>query len=84
MWYSVGVLIPPGPHGAPAGLPAEPSVESFKAWTREKLAGLRCPRHHQPPRLKFEGASLRDIRISMSGCCDCLISIANRAIASQQ
>ena len=30
-------------------------VERFKQSTREKLRGVRCPEHHQPPRLNFHG-----------------------------
>jgi hypothetical protein len=72
-WYSVGVL----------SAPAAPStVEEFKARTRDKLSGVFCPLHHQTPRLKFEGQTLRDIRVSLSACCDRLAQLANKAIAS--
>ena len=57
-------------------------VERFKQSTKEKLRGLRCPDHHQPPRLQFSGISLRDITISMSGCCEKLMELANARIAS--
>jgi hypothetical protein len=57
------------------------SLEEFKRRTALKLAGVRCPDHRQPPRLKFRGASLRDVSVEMSGCCAKLIEIANRAIA---
>ena len=57
-------------------------VERFKQWTREKLRGVRCPEHHQPPRLHFSGYSLRDTTISMSGCCEKLMELANARIAS--
>lgn len=60
---------------------ADPGVEAFKTRTRNKLRGLYCPLHHQPPRISFEGRSLRDIRVSMSACCDQLARIANKAIA---
>jgi hypothetical protein len=56
-------------------------VEQFKQSTKDKLRGLRCPDHHQPPRLHFQGASLRDITISISGCCDKLMQLANARIA---
>jgi hypothetical protein len=58
-----------------------PAVERFKRWTREKLRGVRCPLHHQRPRLHFSGVSLRDVNISMSGCCARLMEIANARIA---
>jgi hypothetical protein len=54
----------------------------FKQWTRDKLRGVRCPDHHQPPRLHFSGLSLRDLKISMSGCCDKLMGLANARIAA--
>jgi hypothetical protein len=57
-------------------------VERFKESTKAKLRGLRCPEHHQPPRLHFQGISLRDITISMSGCCPKLMELANARIAS--
>ena len=57
-------------------------VERFKQSTREKLHGLRCPEHHQTPRLHFSGSSLRDVTVSMSGCCEQLMRLANGRIAS--
>ncbi len=32
-------------------------VERFKQATKEKLRGVRCPEHHQQPRLHFTGTS---------------------------
>jgi hypothetical protein len=55
-------------------------VEQFKQVTEEKLRDVRCPDHHQPPRLRFHGRSLRDISISLSGCCSKLMEIANARI----
>ncbi len=57
-------------------------VERLKQATKDKLRGLRCPDHHQPPRLHFSGVGLRDIDISMSGCCEKLMALANQRIAS--
>jgi len=57
------------------------TVEEFKELTASKLRGLVCPDHQQPPRLKFHGASLKDIDIQMSACCSKLIGLANRKIA---
>jgi len=56
-------------------------VEQFKQSTKDKLRGVRCPDHHQPPRVHFQGGSLRDITISLSGCCDKLMELANARIA---
>jgi hypothetical protein len=55
-------------------------VDEFKLRTARKLNDLRCPVHGRPPRLRFQGASLRDITIQMSGCCDQLIVLANQRI----
>ena len=60
------------------------SVEDFKKNTVRKLEAVRCPDHRLPPRLKFQGATLRDVTIQMSGCCAKLLEIANRAIANRQ
>lgn len=57
-------------------------VERFKQSTKEKLRGVRCPEHHQTPRLHFSGSSLRDITISLSGCCEKLMELANLRIGS--
>jgi hypothetical protein len=57
-------------------------VEQFKQSTKDKLRGVRCPDHHQPPRLHFQGATLREMTISLSGCCEKLMELANARIAS--
>lgn len=62
---------------------ADTAVEAFKARTREKLRGVVCPLHRQTPKLKFDGLTLRDVRVSMSACCTKLAEIANKAIAAQ-
>jgi len=59
-------------------------VERFKQSTREKLRGVRCPDHHQPPRLQFHGDSLREITISLSGCCARLMELANARVATAE
>jgi len=57
-------------------------MERFKQSTKAKLQGLRCPDHHQIPRVHFSGYSLRDVNVSMSGCCEKLMELANARIAS--
>jgi hypothetical protein len=57
-------------------------VERFKQATEVKLRDIRCPEHHQPLRLRFHGTSLRDITISLSGCCYRVMEIANARISS--
>jgi 5'-3' exonuclease len=57
-------------------------VERFKQATEDKLRDIRCPDHHQPPRLRFQGTSLRDINVSLSGCCSKVMEIANARIGS--
>ncbi len=59
------------------------SVQEFKQNTARKLEGIRCPDHRQPPRLKFNGTTLRDITVQMSGCCSKLLDLANKAIAER-
>jgi hypothetical protein len=55
-------------------------VERFKQATEEKLRDVRCPDHRQAPRIRFHGTSLRDISISMTGCCAKVMEIANARI----
>ena len=57
-------------------------VEMFKHATEQKLRTVRCPKHRKPPRVQFEGDSLREIRVSVSGCCHELMELANRAITA--
>ena len=57
-------------------------VERFKQATEQKLRGVRCPEHHQTPRIRFHGISLRDICISLSGCCAKIMDLANARIGS--
>jgi hypothetical protein len=58
-------------------------VERFKRATEDKLRDVRCPEHNLPPRLRFHGTSLRDITVSLSGCCSRLMEIANARIGAQ-
>jgi hypothetical protein len=60
------------------------SIDDFKQSTAQKLEAVRCPDHRQPPRLKFNGTTLRDVTIQMSGCCSKLLDLANKAIADRQ
>ena len=57
-------------------------VERFKQCTEDKLRDVRCPEHNQAPRLRFHGTTLRDIGISLSGCCAKVMQIANDRIGS--
>jgi len=57
-------------------------VERFKQITEDKLRDVRCPEHYQAPRVRFHGTSLRDITVSLSGCCPKLMEIANARIGS--
>ncbi len=56
-------------------------VERFKQTTEDKLRDVRCPDHRQAPRVRFHGASLRDITISLTGCCPKVMEIANARIS---
>jgi hypothetical protein len=57
-------------------------VERFKQATEEKLRDVRCPEHKQSPRVRFHGTSLRDISISISGCCSKVMELANARIGA--
>ena len=57
-------------------------VERFKQTTEDKLRDVRCPDHRQAPRIRFHGSSLRDITISLTGCCSKLMEIANARIGA--
>jgi len=57
-------------------------VERFKQTTEDKLRDVRCPEHNQPPRVRFQGSSLRDISVSLSGCCSRVMELANAKIGS--
>lgn len=59
------------------------AVDDFKRETLRKLEDVRCPDHHQSPRLNFRGATLHEISIQMTTCCDKLAALANRKIAGQ-
>jgi hypothetical protein len=58
-------------------------LEDFRERTARKVCDLRCPVHGQPPRLRFQGTTLREVTIQMSGCCDTLLSLANQKIADR-
>jgi hypothetical protein len=62
---------------------SQQGVEEFKENTARKIRDLRCPDHHQAPRLRFQGATLRDINVQLSGCCEKLIGLANEKIAAR-
>jgi len=57
-------------------------VERFKQFTEDKLRDIRCPEHNRAPRLRFQGNTLRDISISLSGCCAKVMEAANARIGS--
>ena len=58
-------------------------VEEFRERTARKLRDLRCPVHGQTARLRFQGSTLRDVTIQLSGCCDALLGLANQKIADR-
>lgn len=63
--------------------PEPDSMEAFKAATCAKLRGVQCPVHRQSPRVRFDGRSLKDISVNLSGCCNRLLAIANRAMVER-
>ena len=58
-------------------------VEEFKRQTWRKLQDVRCPDHHQTPRVQFRGATLREVSIQMKSCCHKLAALANLKIAGR-
>ena len=56
-------------------------MEEFKERTLHKLRDVRCPDHKQAPRVNFRGATLRDVSIQVSACCEKLAALANEKIA---
>lgn len=58
-------------------------IHDFKRATEYKLRDVYCPDHHQHPRVRVIGTSIRDATLSVTGCCDKLMAIANRALASR-
>jgi hypothetical protein len=65
------------------GATASETIEEFKQRTLKKLDDVRCPDHHQVPRLSFRGATLRDVSIQMNACCAKLAALANQKIAAR-
>jgi hypothetical protein len=59
------------------------SIHDFKRATEEKLREVLCPQHHQRPRVRVIGTSIREAKLSVTGCCDKLMALANQAIATQ-
>jgi hypothetical protein len=73
-------VIPASAQCSSPELKAQSPVDEFKERTARKVRDLRCPVHGQAPRLRFQGSSLRDVTLRMSGCCDQLIGLANQKI----
>jgi hypothetical protein len=59
------------------------SIHDFKKATEYKLRDVCCPEHRQHPRVRVIGTSIRDAKLSVTGCCDKLMTLANQAIASR-
>jgi hypothetical protein len=59
------------------------SIHGFKRATEEKLREVLCPEHRQRPRVRVIGTSIREAKLSVTGCCDKLMALANQAIATQ-
>jgi hypothetical protein len=57
------------------------AIEEFKERTLNKLRDVRCPDHHQSPRVNFRGRTLHDVSIQMTACCHKLAALANQKIA---
>jgi hypothetical protein len=58
-------------------------IEEFKRETLGKLQDLRCPDHHQPPRLVFHGRTIQDVSLQIKSCCHKMAAMANQKIAGK-
>lgn len=59
------------------------SLEQFKKYTTDKIRDLYCPRHQKQPQVVFNGVSLKEVKVSMTGCCETLMELANKAIGQR-
>jgi hypothetical protein len=59
------------------------SIHEFKRATEQKLRSVCCPDHGQRPRVRVIGTSIREAKLSITGCCDKLMALANQAIAAR-
>ncbi len=56
------------------------AFEQVRKNVQERLRRLRCPEHHQAPRVTSSGSSLATLEWSISGCCDRVVDAARRAL----
>lgn len=57
-------------------------LEGFKRATRAKIEDVRCPYHGRAPHVEFHGTSLREVTISIRGCCPAVMRAANQAVGA--
>ena len=48
------------------------TMEGVAEYARERLGELRCPEHHEAPRVIAAGPSLDELMLSVQGCCQAL------------
>jgi hypothetical protein len=58
----------------------EAAFQQVKTNVQERLRRVRCPQHHQAPRVAGSGTSLATLRWSIAGCCDRLVEEARHEL----
>lgn len=77
-----GRTVPAGQVGKAMGDALEKSAfEQVKKNVQERLRRVRCPEHHQSPRVTSSGSSLSNLSWSIEGCCDQVVSEAKKALS---
>ena len=59
-------------------------LQKTRAELTARIAGIRCPEHHQAPTLEFAGESLMDMKIHVKACCQALRQRALAALATNE
>ena len=76
-----GRPVPTGQAGRAMGDALEKAAfQQVKTNVQERLRRVRCPQHHQSPRVTSSGTSLATLRWSITGCCDRLVEEARREL----
>ena len=55
-------------------------VEGVIKHVQERLGQVRCPQHHQQPRVRASGSSLDQLKLTIAGCCQELKDTASNAL----
>jgi len=55
-------------------------VEQIVAAITDRVEGLLCPEHNEPPRFLCSGERLAELSLQIHGCCDELVEMAARCL----